>query len=167
MFTRKRTANWASAAAYVSTMYQMRAKAPFMPAVYSACIYLDVCWCIQVRSKDILDTTSRRLLPQRHWAVPALAGAMGALFPKIDKVLGMTQTNDDFAVGDSITFADIAIFALRQFTSDPLFNKYGDIKSTMPPKAAKIAENVAKHPIVAEYLKTDGHLPYTGLMIFY
>ena len=100
-------------------------------------------------------------------AIPALAGAMGALFPKIDKVLGMTQTNDDFAVGDSITFADIAIFALRQFTSDPLFNKYGDIKSTMPPKAAKIAENVAKHPIVAEYLKTDGHLPYTGLMIFY
>ena len=100
-------------------------------------------------------------------AIPALAGAMGALFPKIDKILGMTQTNDDFAVGDSFTFADIHLFALRQFTSDPLYNKYGDIEATMPPKAAKIAENVAKHPVVAEYLKTDGHLPYTGLMIFY
>ena len=100
-------------------------------------------------------------------AIPALAGAMGALFPKIDKVLGMTQSNNDFAVGDSFTFADIHLFALHQFTSDPLFNKYGDIKATMPPKAAKIAENVAKHPAVAAYLKTDGHLPYTGLMIFY
>ena len=100
-------------------------------------------------------------------AIPALAAAMGALLPKIDKVLGIVQTNDDFAVGDSFTFADIHLFALRQFTADPLFNKYGDIKATMPPKAVKIAENVAKHPVVAEYLKTDGHLPYTGLMIFY
>ena len=100
-------------------------------------------------------------------AIPALAAAMGALLPKVDKVLGMVQTNDDFAVGDSFTFADIHLFALQQFTTDPLFNKYGDIKATMPPKAVKIAENVAKRPVVADYLKTDGQLPYTGLMIFY
>ena len=87
--------------------------------------------------------------------------------PKIDKVLGITQTNDEFAIGDSLTFADIAIFALRQFTADPLHNKYADIKSTMPPKAVKISESVAKHPGLAEYLETDGHMPYTGLNVFF
>ena len=100
-------------------------------------------------------------------AFPALAGALEALLPKIDKVLGMTQTNEDFAVGDSITFADIHLFAMRQYTVDPLFNKYGDIKSTLPPKALKITEKLANHPVIAEYLKTDGLLPYSGLMIFY
>ena len=79
----------------------------------------------------------------------------------------MTQTNENFAVGESITFADIHLFAIRQYTVDPLFNKYGDIKSTLPPKAMKITENLAKHPAIAEYLKTDGLLPYSGLMIFY
>ena len=100
-------------------------------------------------------------------AFSALAGALGALLPKIDKVLSMTQTKENFAVGESITFADIYLFALRQYTVDPLFNKYGDIKSTLPPKAMKITENLAKHPAIAEYLKTDGLLPYSGLMIFY
>ena len=97
----------------------------------------------------------------------ALAGALGALLPKVDKVLSMTQTNENFAVGDSITFADIHLFAMRQYTVDPLFNKYADIKSTLPPKVVKITENLAKHPAVAEYLQTDGLLPYSGLMIFY
>jgi len=100
-------------------------------------------------------------------AFSALAGALGALLPKIDKVLSMTQTKENFAVGESITFADIYLFALRQYTVDPLFNKYGDIKSTLPPKAMKITQNLAQHPAIAEYLKTDGLLPYSGLMIFY
>ena len=100
-------------------------------------------------------------------AFPVLAGALAALLPKVDKVLGLTQTNENFAVGDSITFADIHLFAMRQYTVDPLFNKYADIKSTLPPKVVKITENLAKHPAVAEYLQTDGLLPYSGLMIFY
>ena len=100
-------------------------------------------------------------------AFPALAGALCALLPKVDKVLSMTQTNENFAVGDSITFADIHLFAMRQYTVDPLFNKYADLKSTLPPKTVKITENLAKHPAVAEYLQTDGLLPYSGLMIFY
>ena len=79
----------------------------------------------------------------------------------------MCQTNENFAVGDKMTFADIYIFAIRTFVEDPLLNKYTNIKEATPPKAAKIAENVAKHPIVAEYIKTDGHVPATGIFDIY
>ena len=96
-------------------------------------------------------------------AIPALAGALEALLPKVDKVLGMCQTNEQFAVGDTMTFADIYIFAIRTFTEDPLLNMYTEIKKAMPPKAGKIADYVAKHPVVAEYIKTDGHVPATGI----
>ena len=83
--------------------------------------------------------------------------------PKVDKVLGMCQTNENFTVGDKMTFADVYIFAIRLFVEDPLLNNYTDFKRAMTPKAAKIAENVAKHPIVAEYIKTDGHVRATSI----
>ena len=79
----------------------------------------------------------------------------------------MCQTNENFAVGDKMTFADIYIFAIRTFVEDPLLNNYTNIKEAMPPKAAKIAENVARHPVVAEYIKTDGHVPATGIFDIY
>ena len=92
---------------------------------------------------------------------------MKTLLPKVDKVLAMCQTNQHFAVGDKMTFADIYIFAIRTFTEDPLLNKYTDIKAVMPPKAATIAENVIEHPVVAEYIKTDGDVPATGIFDIY
>ena len=96
-------------------------------------------------------------------AIPALAGALEALLPKVDKVLGMCQTNENFSVGDKMTYADIYIFAVRTFIEDPFLNNYANLKKVMPAKAAKIAENVAKHPVVAEYIKTDGHLSATSI----
>merc|ERR1712176_1190011 len=96
-------------------------------------------------------------------AIPALAGALEALLPKVDKVLGMCQTNENFSVGDKMTYADIYIFAVRTFIEDPFLNNYTNLKKVMPAKAAKIAENVAKNPVVAEYIKTDGHLPATSI----
>ena len=79
----------------------------------------------------------------------------------------MCQTDENFAVGDKMTFADIYIFAIRTFVDDPLLNNYTKIKEAMPSKAAKIAENVARHPVVAEYIKTDGHVPATGIFDIY
>ena len=79
----------------------------------------------------------------------------------------MCQTNENFAVGDTMTFADIYIFAIRTFVEDPLLNNYTNVKEAMPPKAAKIAEIVANHPIVAEYIKTDGNVPATGIFDIY
>ena len=79
----------------------------------------------------------------------------------------MCQTNENFAVGDKMTFADIYIFAIRTFVEDPLLNNYTNIKEAMPPKASKIAENVARHPVVAKYIKTDGHVPATGIFDIY
>ena len=96
-------------------------------------------------------------------AIPAMAGAVGALLPKVDKVLGMCQTNENFSVGDKMTFADIYIFSIQTFIEDPFLNNYTNFKKVMPAKAAKIAENVAKHPVVAEYIKTDGHVPATSI----
>ena len=79
----------------------------------------------------------------------------------------MCQTNENFSVGDKMTFADIYIFAIRTFVEDPLLNNYTNIKKAMPAKAAKIAENVSKHPVVAEYIKIDGHVPATGIFDIY
>ena len=50
---------------------------------------------------------------------------------KILQFKNSSQTSANFCVGDSITFADIAVFTWKQFTIDPTFNKYGDIKSTL------------------------------------
>ena len=63
---------------------------------------------------------------------------MEALLPKVDKVLGMCQTNENFTVGDKMTFADVYIFAIRLFVEDPLLNNYTDFKRAMTPKAVKI-----------------------------
>ena len=128
---------------------------------------------VPLSSQVYFTRTDRILLPisagetRNKAAIPALAGALKALLPKVDKVLAMCQTNENFAVGDKMTFADIYIFAIRTFTKDPLLNTYTDIKAAMPPKAATIAGNVAKHPVVAEYIKTDGDVPATGIFDIY
>ena len=100
-------------------------------------------------------------------AVPAMIGAINAQNAKIEKVLKMTQTNENYCVGDSMTYADIAVFGWKQFCEDPTFNKYGDIKSTLSPAMAKIAANLEKHPAVQKYLETDGKMPYTGMNILW
>ena len=37
------------------------------------------------------------------------------------------------------------------------------VLSEVAPTVLKLAENAAKHPAVAEYLASDGHLAYTGM----
>ena len=94
---------------------------------------------------------------------------MSAVNGKVEKILNLKKTGD-YAVGNSITLADLEIFKISQFSKDPLFNKYGDIKGAFEnsaPTMVKIAAKLAEHPIVQEYLKTDGHLPYTGMTILW
>ena len=55
---------------------------------------------------------------------------MSALNGKVEKVLNLKRTGD-YAVGNSITLADLEIFKMSQFSKDPEFNKYGDIKGTL------------------------------------
>ena len=100
-------------------------------------------------------------------AVPAMVAAIKAQNANIEKVLKMVQTNENFCVGDSMTYADIAVFGWKQFSVDPTFNKYGDIKSTLSPALAKISANLEKHPAVQAYLETDGKMPYTGMNILW
>ena len=100
-------------------------------------------------------------------AVPAIVAAIKAQNANIEKVLKMVQTNENFCVGDSMTYADIAVFGWKQFSVDPTFNKYGDIKSTLSPALAKISANLEKHPAVQAYLETDGKMPYTGMNILW
>ena len=63
-------------------------------------------------------------------AIPAMMEVIKALNSKIEKVLKMTQTNENFCVGDSLTYADIDVFAFKLCLNDPTFNKYGDIKTS-------------------------------------
>ena len=96
-----------------------------------------------------------------------MVAAIKAQNANIEKVLKMVQTNENFCVGDSMTYADIAVFGWKQFSVDPTFNKYGDIKSTLSPALAKISANLEKHPAVQAYLETDGKMPYTGMNILW
>jgi len=101
--------------------------------------------------------------------VPKMIELMSALNGNIEKVLNFKRTGE-YAVGDSITLADMEIFKYSQFAKDPLFNKYGDMQAAFEkssPTMVKIAAKVAQHPIVQEYLKTEGHLPYTGMNILW
>ena len=63
-------------------------------------------------------------------AIPAMMEVIKALNSKIEKVLKITQTNENFCVGDGLTYADIDVFALKLCLNDPTFNKYGDIKTS-------------------------------------
>ena len=63
-------------------------------------------------------------------AIPAMMEAIKALNSKLEKVLKMTQTNENFCVGNSLTYADIDVFAWKLCLDDPTFNKYGDIKTS-------------------------------------
>ena len=63
-------------------------------------------------------------------AIPAMMEAIKALNFKIEKVLKMTQTNENFCVGESLTYADIDVFAWKLCLYDPTFNKYADIKTS-------------------------------------
>ena len=63
-------------------------------------------------------------------AIPAMAEAIKALNPKMEKILKLTQTNENFCVGDTLTFADIDIFAWKLMMDDPTFNQYGDLKTS-------------------------------------
>ena len=65
-------------------------------------------------------------------AIPATMEVIKALNSKIEKVLKMTQTNENFYVNDSLTYADIDVFAFKLCLNDPIFNKYGDIKTSSP-----------------------------------
>ena len=53
----------------------------------------------------------------------------------------------------------------KLLVDDATYNQYYDMKSVLvaAPTLNKLAENAAKHPIIAEYLAEDGNLPFTGL----
>ena len=63
-------------------------------------------------------------------AVPAMAEAIKSMNPKIEKILKMIQTNENYCVGDKLTFADVDVFAWKLMLEDPTFNQYGDLKSS-------------------------------------
>ena len=47
--------------------------------------------------------------------------AIKTLNSKLDKDLKMTQTNENFFVGDNLTFIDIDVFAWKLCLDDPTF----------------------------------------------
>ena len=63
-------------------------------------------------------------------AIPAMMEVIKALNSKIEKFLKITQMNENFCVGDSLTYADIDVFAFKLCLNDPTFNKYGDIQTS-------------------------------------
>ena len=63
-------------------------------------------------------------------AIPVMAEAIKSMNPKIEKILKMIQTNQNYCVGDKLTFADVDVFAWKLMLEDPTFNQYGDLKSS-------------------------------------
>ena len=63
-------------------------------------------------------------------AVPAMVKAIKSMNPKIEKILKMIQTDENNCVGDTLTFADVDVFAWKLMLEDPTFNRYGDLKSS-------------------------------------
>ena len=59
-----------------------------------------------------------------------MAEAIKSMNPKIEKILKMIQTNQNYCVGDKLTFADVDVFAWKLMLEDPTFNQYGDLKSS-------------------------------------
>ena len=46
-------------------------------------------------------------------------------------------------------------------------NSYTRNVLSVAPTLARVAENAAQHPKVAEYLEADGHMPYSGLNLLW
>ena len=63
-------------------------------------------------------------------AIPAMAEALKSMNPKIERILKMIQTNENYCVGDTLTFADVDVFGWKLMLEDPTFNRYGDLKSS-------------------------------------
>ena len=88
----------------------------------------------------------------------------------MDKVVKMVQTNPKYAVGDSLTIADLYLMTLFLCPEiDPIFTEgYGGIEKDAPACAA-IYANVCKNPEVAKFIQElkDAKTPYTGMGILY
>ena len=94
---------------------------------------------------------------------------MSAANAKSEKILSLKRSGQ-YAVGNSLTHADLFILRFKLFCYDPLFNKYGDMRGTFEktaPTMMKIAEKVEELDVVTAYLKEDGHLPFTGMSILW
>ena len=88
---------------------------------------------------------------------------------KSEKILNLKRSGK-YAVGDSLSLADLSILKLKLFCYDPLFNKYGDVRGSFEktaPTMMQIAEKVEELDAVKAYLKEDGHLPFSGMSILW
>ena len=94
---------------------------------------------------------------------------MIAELPKLEKVLAITQTNENFTVGESLTIGDIMILSIFILAEDKWFKQnMTEIKSVIP-RCTKIYENAMKNDIIRNYMTElkENQMPATGLALLY
>ena len=80
------------------------------------------------------------------------------------------QTNPKYAVGDSLTIADLQVMTLFLCPEiDPLFTKGCEGMRQNAPKCAAIYENLVKNPVVKQFIQElkDAKTPFSGMGILY
>ena len=62
--------------------------------------------------------------------VSKLIQLLPPIIQKVEKILNLKKTSD-YAVGSSLTLADLVIFKFSQLAKDSTFNKYEDVKGRL------------------------------------
>ena len=86
----------------------------------------------------------------------------------MEKIVNSVQTNPKYAVGDSLTIADLQVMTMfLRPEIDPLFSKGCEAMRESAPKCAAIYDNVVKNPVVQKFIKElkDAETPFTGIGI--
>ena len=86
---------------------------------------------------------------------------------KLEKVVKLTQTNPKYAVGESLTIADLYImrfFALPEI--DPLFTEGYDGMRDRAPTCAQIYDHTLKHPVVLGTKSEPSHIIWCPVCIW-
>jgi len=105
---------------------------------------------------------------KRAYRIGSLVGkGLTEEIQKLEKLLGMTQTNSKFAVGDKMTLVDLSILSMFRGEHDRFFKDGFKELRTAAPKCAAIADSAMENPTVAQYMKDNESLPHTGLGIMY
>ena len=94
---------------------------------------------------------------------------MIAELPKFEKVLAITQSDENFTVGETLTIGDIMILSIFIYAEDKWFKEsMSEIKSVIP-RCTKIYENAMKNDIIRNYMTElkENQMPATGLALLY
>ena len=82
--------------------------------------------------------------------------------------MNSVQTNPKYAVGESLTIADLQVMTIfLRPEIDPLFAEGGEGIRKNAPKCAAIYDNLVKHPVVEKFIQElkEANTPFTGIGI--